>query len=89
MEGMVRRRREQYRQRRDRETAEQRQTRLERQREYDRWRHAAMTTEQRHNLLRQRRERYQRARRCNEASHLLVDKMATTTMKSHYFTIRP
>ena len=39
--------------------------RLERWREYERRRLATMTTEQRHNLLWQRRESYQRTR-CNE-----------------------
>ena len=47
MEGLEDRRRRQkepYRRRRDRETAEQRQVRLERRREYDKPRRATMTT---------------------------------------------
>ena len=49
-ERRLRRRREQYRARRDRETEEERQARLARRRAYDRRRYAAMTIEQRRNL---------------------------------------
>ena len=45
------------------ETVEQQQTRTERQKTTD-GRHATMTSEQRYNLLEQRRQRH---RRCNEA----------------------
>jgi len=46
----LRRRREQYRERRNRETPEERQQRLARRREYDRRRYAALTVDQRRNL---------------------------------------
>ena len=50
-EERLRRRREQYRARRDRESEEERQARLARHREYERRRYAAMTTEQRRNKM--------------------------------------
>ena len=56
-EERLRRWREQYRARRDRESEEERQARLERCRVYERRRYAAMTTKQRRNLSVQRRER--------------------------------
>ena len=59
-EERLRRRREQYRARRDRESEEERHARLERCREYERRRYAAMNTEQRRNLTQRRRERTQR-----------------------------
>ena len=68
-EEKLRRRREQYRTRRDRESEEERQARLERRREYERRRYAAMTTEQRRNLTQRRRERTsQRDRQISFAS---------------------
>ena len=85
MEGVeakdrCRRQREQYRRRRDRETAEQRQVRLERRREHDRRRRARMMTERRHDLLRQRREDT-KDQVVTRQSRLLVHRMLTTVMK--------
>ena len=71
-EKRLRRRREQYRARRDRESEEERQARLARRREYERRRYAAMTTEQRRNLTQRRRERAsQRDRQISFASDTL------------------
>ena len=55
-EERLRRRREQYRARRDRETAEERESRLEARRARERRRRAMMSTEQREILLQRRRE---------------------------------
>ena len=60
-----RRRRDLYRQKRDKETLQQKQTRRARQKEYHRQRIAEMIPEQHNSLLLQRRERYCQ-RRCNE-----------------------
>ena len=54
-EERLRRQRELYRARKDRESTEKWQTRLERCRECERRRYAEMNNEQRHNLTQQRR----------------------------------
>jgi len=51
----LRRRREQYRARRDRETSEERQQRLVRRREYDRQRFSALSIDERRDLYQRRR----------------------------------
>ena len=55
-EERLRRRKQQYRARRDQESEEERQARLARHKEYERCRYAAMTIEQRCNLTQRRRE---------------------------------
>ena len=84
-EERLKRRREQYRARRDRESEEERQARLERRRVYERRRYAAMTTEQRRNLSLRRREQER-----TQTDHLPVEtqqskQLVDNQYRSHEF----